>query len=81
MTLAELAATLGLKGPDSLRMQIKRGVLQAEKVGSGARALWLIKAEEAERYTREHAGKSGFASPDHPLHGKRGGGGRTKKND
>ncbi len=30
---------------------------------------------------RETKGKSGFAAPSHPLHGKRGGGGPPKKTD
>lgn len=79
MTLIELAQRLDLTSTDGLRHQILRGVLRAEKVGTGAHAIWLVSEEEADRYAREHRGRLGFASASHPLHGKRGGGGRRKK--
>lgn len=79
MTLQELAQRLNLTSTDGLRHQIRRGVLSAEKIGTGAHAIWLITEEEADRYAREHRGRQGFASASHPLHGKRGGGGRRKR--
>lgn len=77
MTLPELAARLGLKSVGSLRAQILRGTLNAEKVGRD----WVISEAEAVRYEREHRGKRGFANADHPLHGKQGPGHRRKKDD
>jgi hypothetical protein len=67
VTLPQLAARLGLKSIASLRHQIARGRLQARKVGRD----WLVTEAEAERYAREHLGKRGFASTDHPYHGTR----------
>jgi len=70
MTLTEMAELLKLKSPDSLRMQIKKGVLKAEKVGAGAHAIWMIADEDVKTYIEERAGKRGFASPDHPQNKK-----------
>lgn len=81
MTLGEIAETLGLKGTGSLRRQIQLGVLKAEKIGAGAHSIWLVSEEEFQRYDEQRKQPRGFASPDHPLHGKRGGGGRSKKSD
>jgi hypothetical protein len=78
MTLAELAAHLGLKSVTGLRAQIHRGVLSATRVGTGRHAIWLVAEAEAERYREEHLGKRGFASPTHPLHGKQGPGHRKE---
>ena len=77
MTLPELAARLGLKSIGSLRAQILRGSLQAEKVGRD----WIVSEAEAGRYERENRGRRGFANADHPLHGKQGPGHRRKKVD
>jgi excisionase family DNA binding protein len=71
MTLAELAAYLGLKSVTGLRAQIHRGVLRATRVGTGRHAIWLVAEGEAERYREEHLGKRGFSSPSHPYHKKR----------
>ncbi len=81
MTLKEMAERLKLKSPDSLRMQIRNGVLAAEKVGTGPHAVWLVSEEEFTRYEQERHGKEnrGFARPDHPLHGLQGPGHRRKK--
>jgi excisionase family DNA binding protein len=74
-TLAEAAARLGVKR-NTLVQQVRKGSLHATKTGSS----YLVTGEEIDRYEREHRGKHhGFESPDHPLHGKRGGGGRRKK--
>ncbi len=77
MTLPQLASRLGLKSVGSLRAQILRGVLQAEKVGRD----WIVSDAEAARYERENRGRRGFANTDHPLHGKQGPGHRRKKGD
>ncbi len=75
MTLPELADRLGLKSVGSLRAQILRGTLVAEKVGRD----WVVSESEAIRYGNEHRGKRGFANADHPMHGKQGPGHRQKK--
>lgn len=66
MTLKELAALLGIN-PDSLRVQVHRERLAAEKVGRD----WVVSDGEAERYIRENAGKRGTSSPLHPGTGGR----------
>jgi len=55
MTLPELARRLGLKSTGSLRAQIMRGVLRAEKYGRD----WFVSDTEAARYEREHKGRVG----------------------
>lgn len=61
MTLAQLAQHLGITAA-TLRQQVARGVLYAEKSGRD----WFVTEEEAARYEREHAGRPGAASPRHP---------------
>lgn len=51
MTLEELATYLGLKSTGSLRVQIRRGVLDARRIG---KRLFLVSVQEAERYRAEH---------------------------
>jgi excisionase family DNA binding protein len=75
-TVTQAAERLGLHRTTLLR-QITRGILHAKRLGS----VWVISAAEVERYRHTHQGKVGVSSPDHPLHGKRGGGGRRKKDD
>ncbi len=75
-TVSQAAARLGLHRTTLLR-QITRGSLHAKRLGS----VWVISAAEVERYRHTHQGKQGVASPDHPLHGRRGGGGRRKKGE
>ncbi len=74
MTLAQAADRLGLSRK-TLVAQAKKNVLHATLTGN----VYLVTAEEVERYRREHRGKHGFASEGHPFFGKRGGGGRPKK--
>ncbi len=76
LTVTQAAEKLGLHR-DTLLRQIQRGSLHAKRLGS----IWVIAAAEVERYRHTHQGKTGVASPDHPLHGKRGGGGRRRKDD
>jgi excisionase family DNA binding protein len=52
MTLAQAAESLGL-ATVTLRVQIQRAKLNGTKVGS----LWLVTADEVERYRRENLGK------------------------
>ncbi len=66
VTVTQAAERLGLHR-DTLLRQIARGVLQAKRLGS----IWVVTGAEVERYRREHRGKHGFASPDHPCHGPR----------
>lgn len=80
MDLQNAAARLGLKSADGLRRQAIKGVLRAEKVGTGRHGVWMVHEDEVERYRREHLGqRTGFHDPRHPLYGKRGGGGRRKR--
>jgi len=76
LTIPQAAARLGVK-PDTLRQQVKRGMLSATRVGS----IYLVTASEVARYDVFRKEPRGFARPDHPLHGKRGGGGRRKQTD
>jgi len=73
-TLSEAAALLGLDRR-TLYLQVKRGKLRAAMSGREYRVL----GSEVERYRDEVQGKHGFAAASHPLHGKRGGGGRQRK--
>lgn len=73
ITLSEAADLLGLQRGTLVR-QARRGVLKARMSGS----VYLVTGAEVKRYQKEHMGKRGFASPDHPLHDKPRGG-RSKK--
>lgn len=73
-TIQEAAAKSGLS-TSTLTRQIANGALVAEKM----LGRWFVTPENLERYVQEHKGKQGFAQTSHPLHGKRGGGGRKKK--
>jgi excisionase family DNA binding protein len=66
LTVTQAAGRLGLHR-DTLLRQIAKGVLDARRLGS----IWVVSGAEVERYRREHRGKHGFASPDHPGHGRR----------
>lgn len=55
MTLAQMAAALGLKDPAGLRRLCEAGAIRAEKIGK----TWLVQEDEVERYRREHLGKRG----------------------
>jgi excisionase family DNA binding protein len=76
LTVTQAAARLGLHR-DTLLRQIQRGSLHATRLGS----IYVITAAEVERYRHTHLGKTGVASPHHPLHGRRGGGGRRTRDD
>ncbi len=76
MTLAQAAERLGLSRK-TLVAQAKKHILRATLTGN----VYLVTAEEVERYNREHRGKHGFANAAHPLHGKQGPGRRRKKGD
>jgi excisionase family DNA binding protein len=76
LTLREAADLIGLS-PQTLYLQVRRGKLAATKKGRE----FLVLKSEVERYERETKGRSGFAARTHPLHGKRGGGGRPKRPD
>lgn len=73
MTLSQAAERLGLSRK-TLVAQAKKNALHATLTGN----VYLVTAEEVERYRDEVRGRHGFANPSHPLHGKRGGGGRRK---
>lgn len=49
MTLIQAAELLGLS-PSTLRVQIRKGKLHAEKIGRD----WHVSAREVERYRREN---------------------------
>jgi excisionase family DNA binding protein len=74
LTLTEAAERSGLS-PNTLRAQIKNGVLPATLAGK----TYLVTADDLAQYVDERKGRHGVANPSHPLHGKRGGGGRRKK--
>lgn len=56
MTLEELAQRLGLKSTGSLRVQIQRGSLRADRVG---KRTYVVSDEEATRYEHGHKGRAG----------------------
>lgn len=60
MTLQELADFLGLKSTGSLRVQIQRGALTAERVGQRT---FLVTRDEAERYRDMHLAQKGKRTP------------------
>jgi len=74
LTLAQAAEQAGLS-PNTLRAQIKNGVLPATLAGK----TYLVTVDDLETYVETHKGRHGVASPSHPLYGKRGGGGRPRK--
>jgi excisionase family DNA binding protein len=76
LTLKQASERIGVS-PNTLAIQAKKGALKAVKMGRS----YLITADELARYDAQRKAPRGFASPDHPLHGKRGGGGRRKKDD
>lgn len=76
LTVTQTAAVLGLNRNTVLR-QITRGALYAKRLGS----IWVVSPAEVERYRHTHLGKDGFASPDHPLHGTRGGRGQQSASE
>jgi len=74
LTIPQAAARLGVT-PDTLRQQVKRGLLNATRVGG----TYLVTAREVARYDEFRKRPRGFAAPSHPLHGKQGPGHRRKK--
>jgi excisionase family DNA binding protein len=66
LTLVEAGERIGLS-PNTLRNQIKRGVLPAHLAGK----TYLVRPKDLEKYERDHMGKPGAASPDHPRTGNR----------
>ena len=66
LTVTQAAERLGVHRTTLLH-QIRNGALNAKKLGHQ----WIITAAEIERYRHAHLGRQGFASPDHPLHGRR----------
>ncbi len=76
ITLAQAAERLGVSRK-TLVAQAKKGILHATLTGN----VYLVTAQEVERYSREHRGRHGFANAAHPMHGKQGPGRRRKKDD
>ncbi len=76
LSLQQAAERIGV-GAHTLSQQAKKGVLRAVLIGHS----YVVTASELDRYRREHRGRQGFAARTHPLHGKRGGGGRPKKGE
>jgi excisionase family DNA binding protein len=54
LTLAQAAERLG-RSVNTLREQIRRGRLHAQKIGRD----WLVEEAEVERYRRENLGRAG----------------------
>ncbi len=77
LSLQQAAERLNLS-PNTLAKQAKKGILHATLIGRS----YAVTSSEVERYRREHLGqRTGFHDPTHPMHGKRGGGGRRKQTD
>jgi len=74
LTLKQAAERLGLS-PETLRIQVRAGKLRATLAGK----TYLVKASDLSVYDARRKEPRGFASPDHPLHGKQGPGHRRKK--
>ncbi len=74
LTLKQAAERLGLS-PETLRLQVRAGKMHATLAGK----TYLVTASEVRRYDAFRKQARGFARSDHPLYGKRGGGGRPKK--
>jgi len=75
LTLKDAGARIGVS-PNTLLIQIRNGVLDAERMGKQ----WVVTADALAGYD-ERRKVRGFARVEHPLHGKRGGGGRRKKDE
>lgn len=65
LSIKDAAERIGLKR-NTLFKQIHRGAMKVSKADRG----YVVTVGELRRYEREHKGKRGFASPDHPLYGK-----------
>jgi len=74
LSLREAGERLSVS-PGTLLVQIQNGALAAQKIGKQ----WVVTASDLAVYDERRKQPRGFARPDHPLHGKRGGGGRPKK--
>ncbi len=75
LSLQQAAQRLDISA-NTLAKQAKKGVLRATLIGRS----YAVTASEVERYRKDHLGqRTGFHDPDHPMHGKRGGGGRRPK--
>jgi hypothetical protein len=55
LTLAEMAAELGLSSADGLRTQVHRGRLAARLIGK----TWVVTRAEVDRYRQESLGQVG----------------------
>lgn len=75
LTLREAGERIGVS-PNTLLIQIRNGALAGERMGKQ----WVVTAEALAIYD-ERRKVRGVARPEHPLYGKRGGGGRRKKPD
>lgn len=76
LSLKEAGKRIGVS-PHTLAQQADNGALTAQKIGKQ----WVVTVEALAAYDKRRKQARGFARPDHPLHGKRGGGGRPKKID
>lgn len=76
LTLTEAAKALGIT-TSALSHARRRGKITGHAYNDRD---YEYAPEEIERYRREvQSAPRGVASPDHPYHGKRGGGGRRKR--
>lgn len=74
LSLKDAGARIGVSA-NTLLIQIRNGALAARKIGN----MWVVTATDLAAYDERRKQARGFARPDHPLHGKRGGGGRRRK--
>ncbi len=72
LTATETAQRLGI-ALATLRAQRLRGQIEGTKIGRE----YFYTESEIREYRRTIQSARGFANPSHPLHGKRGGGGRN----
>jgi excisionase family DNA binding protein len=74
LTLKQAAERIGVSHI-TLQQQARKGTLTAQMLGKQ----WVVTAADLAAYARDYKGKHGFANPNHPLYGTRGGGGRRKR--
>lgn len=74
LSLKEAGERIGLS-PGTLLVQIRNGALDGQKIGKQ----WVVTLDALTVYDARRKEPKGFAREDHPFHGKRGGGGRPRK--
>lgn len=73
LTIKQAAERIGV-APGTLSIQARTGRLKATLLGH----TYVVRASDLAEYDEQRKVR-GVARPDHPLYGKRGGGGRRRK--